>query len=279
MKINKIFPEFTVSYCPNDIFDCLNITTDGVDVWYDVHGNLCAKSKFINNKYLFNLSDFGNFLYEVDNDNLTIYPEKKENRDNINEIYYRIFLPIMIHIKGFETIHAAGIVTESGVVAFAGCSGVGKSTISYSLFKKDYGLWADDCVVVHKNADDSISTLKIPFTLRLKDSDNRNKIAYKITRSDINNSEIKNLLKIVELVKDDNPETKIDIKKLNSKDSLEVLFRHSYYCSLQNKKLKARMFNNFSHMANTLPVYSVRYPDDKTQISKLVDILDELVLH
>ena len=61
--------------------------------------------------------------------------------------YRRLALPLLVQVAGFEVLHASAVRTGAGVVAFAGVSGVGKSTLAARLVRRGFELWADDTVV------------------------------------------------------------------------------------------------------------------------------------
>jgi hypothetical protein len=57
-------------------------------------------------------------------------------------------LSVLLHQRGYVTLHASCIATGSGAVAFMGKSGSGKSVIAAALHAAGYGLVADDVTVV-----------------------------------------------------------------------------------------------------------------------------------
>jgi hypothetical protein len=51
---------------------------------------------------------------------------------------------------GYEGLHAAALDTPEGVVAFAGASGVGKSTLAFELVRRGWPLFADDMLTLRR---------------------------------------------------------------------------------------------------------------------------------
>ena len=72
----------------------------------------------------------------------------------------------LCHQRGLLPLHASAIVTERGITAFAGHSGVGKSTIAALLGSLDYELIADDILPI--SFDDNSVPGAWPYLRRLK---------------------------------------------------------------------------------------------------------------
>jgi hypothetical protein len=57
-------------------------------------------------------------------------------------------LPLVQALRGKYALHAAAVVTERGVCAFSGDSGIGKSTLAASLSLVGYRVLTDDCLIL-----------------------------------------------------------------------------------------------------------------------------------
>jgi len=55
-------------------------------------------------------------------------------------------------MRGYEALHAAAVDSPEGVVAFAGPSGAGKSTLATELMRRGWPLFADDALVLKREA-------------------------------------------------------------------------------------------------------------------------------
>src|SRR5438045_2629057 len=86
--------------------------------------------------------------------------------DLIRDAFERNVLPMAIQALGGEALHASGVVGSSGVVAFCGESGTGKSTLACALSARGYRLWADDAVAFEPG-DGGLVAVPLPFQLRL----------------------------------------------------------------------------------------------------------------
>ena len=82
---------------------------------------------------------------------IRVWPAARSTQKDI-EIY--LFGPAwatLCHQRGILPLHASAIVTGGGITAFAGHSGVGKSSLAASMSSLDYELVADDILPISFN--------------------------------------------------------------------------------------------------------------------------------
>ena len=72
----------------------------------------------------------------------------------------------LCHQRGLLPLHASAILTDRGIIAFAGRSGAGKSTTAALMGSLDYKLFADDILPV--NFDQNAIPGAWPYLRRLK---------------------------------------------------------------------------------------------------------------
>ena len=58
-------------------------------------------------------------------------------------------IPYAMNLKGIESLHASSVLSPSGVIAFLGKSGYGKSTLAASLIKSGFSLISDNVVPIY----------------------------------------------------------------------------------------------------------------------------------
>ena len=61
-------------------------------------------------------------------------------------------LPLVLNLLGCDVLHAAAIETPSGVCAFIGPAGTGKSTLAASFAAAGYTIFCDDCLVLRRSS-------------------------------------------------------------------------------------------------------------------------------
>jgi hypothetical protein len=107
---------------------------------------------------------------------IRVWPAPRSTQKDI-EIY--LFGPAwaaLCHQRGILPLHASAIVTRGGITAFAGHSGIGKSTIAASMSSLDYEVVADDILPISFNQDSVPGAWPYLRRLKLK-SDSINEFA------------------------------------------------------------------------------------------------------
>ena len=60
-------------------------------------------------------------------------------------------LPLVLNLLGRDVLHATAVDTPSGICAFIGPAGAGKSTLAASFAAAGYSTFCDDCLVLRRN--------------------------------------------------------------------------------------------------------------------------------
>lgn len=135
-------------------------------VWRDPEGAVCGYGWAGPTGYRIHLPGTGTFSFGEDGP-ITAAPTPGVPEDRILDAYRRAVLPLVLHTRSQEVLHASGVVTARGVAALCGVSGTGKSTLAYALSRRGYRLWADDALALQVDAD-GFRALPLPFHIRLR---------------------------------------------------------------------------------------------------------------
>ena len=71
-------------------------------------------------------------------------------------------MPVILALRGQESLHATAILTPGGVCAFVGASGAGKSTLAASFAFEGFPVVSDDCLVIRAVGDGILATPAYP---------------------------------------------------------------------------------------------------------------------
>jgi hypothetical protein len=81
---------------------------------------------------------------------ITIEPEKDAATDDVRLFLYGSALAALFHQRGMMPLHATTVYNETGALGFAGNSGAGKSTTSFSLIETGkFRLVSDDITILN----------------------------------------------------------------------------------------------------------------------------------
>jgi len=255
---------------------------DGTDteIWYDNDGKKCAYGKFIDGEYVFFIPNIGYYTFNQNSKIVKFYNRLTKNNSRVNDAFFRTVIPMYLNVNGIQTLHASGVVCDKGVIAIAGKSGVGKSTIAYSFHKRNYKVWGDDTVAI--NIDNKkIDSFLLPFSLRIKDN---NSNLLKLESEKFNNySEFQDIKKeatflpllcIIELIRVDKPNKSIPaLTRLNIPEALKTLLKHAYCFTLRDINIKKKMLGIYLEVSKNVPVYRLEFEEN---IKLLPKVLNEI---
>lgn len=106
----------------------------------------CAR---LQDGYLLRFVDYADYF--VDGAGSRIVCRSTEQGVTLNTIRHLVLdqvFPMVLNLRGREALHATGIVTPRGAVAFTGPTGSGKSTLAASFFMVGSVAMCDDCLAL-----------------------------------------------------------------------------------------------------------------------------------
>src|ERR1700752_257607 len=137
----------------------------GLEIWRDGDA-VVAYGYRTHEGFWLELVGVATYGFRPDNREVVAFLDDGVPESRVVDGFERAALPLILHVKGQEVLHASGVLMPAGVVAFCAVAGTGKSTLAYALSRRGYPLWGDDAVpfVV---AEEGITTFRLPFRVRL----------------------------------------------------------------------------------------------------------------
>ena len=102
--------------------------------------------------YLLRFAAQVDFLVSRDTREVKCRPLPGIPESTVRHLFLDQVLPLILSYRGNLVLHASAILTPLGVVAFAGASGRGKSTLAARLAQHGYALVADNCLALREVA-------------------------------------------------------------------------------------------------------------------------------
>jgi len=137
-----------------------------VGAWPSTDGTLWAYGYSRNGQHWIDLPGRVTYFFTDRGKTVTAILHDATFRHAALEVYQRFVLPMALQVRGIEVLHASGVLTPAGVVAFCGEGGVGKSTLAFGLTRRGYLPWADDGVAF-RSTPTSVTCLPMPLEFRL----------------------------------------------------------------------------------------------------------------
>lgn len=211
------------------------------------------------------------------------------------DLYYRSVVPLALQVYGLEAMHgtaigmaagsAAGIPT--GAVALIGSSRVGKTTLTYALSRRGHRVLADDALVIDVGrSGDRVALRPIPFALMIREAtaeyfgaEGGGLVSPQGRNGSPVSVESVPLAAVVALdrvARDRAAGAEATLSHLKASDAFRLLIEHSYAFSLHATDRKAAMMAAYFRFANSVPVFSLTYPDGLERLDTAAEALETL---
>lgn len=139
-----------------------------VQIWRDLAGEVCAYGYAGAGWWAMEWPRVGTFRFgPAFARTVEVLPEPGVSLDRIEDVYRRSVLPLLMQVRGSETLHASAVTGSRGALAFCGQRGAGKSTVAYGLSRRGFAQHADDTLVLTIGSNE-VTTLPLPFAPRLR---------------------------------------------------------------------------------------------------------------
>ena len=111
--------------------------------------------------YRFWVRDYGRHVISADGQ--LVDSDRGDSRDRRERFVAAHGLPIAAVLQGYDVLHASAIAGPDGAAAFAGASGLGKTTLASRLIMRGAELVSDDVLTVEPRDDGLVAHPGLPF--------------------------------------------------------------------------------------------------------------------
>lgn len=191
-------------------------------------------------------------------------------------------LPLVLNLRGREALHATAVMTPTGVFAFLGVAGIGKSTLAASFLQAGYVPLCDDCLAVEEIAGEFVAYPGYPALRLWEDSlhllgdqpDRIHRIADYTPKSSyvfddraesfkhepLRLARIYSLNRLPASSPDSVSQSKVE--PLDGGEALAEVLEAAFRLDIEDKAMLGRQFEFFSRLASRVPVRRLWMPDD-----------------
>lgn len=196
-------------------------------------------------------------------------------------------ISVLLHQRGFLTLHASCVATEAGAVAFMGESGSGKSVLAAALHSAGYGLIADDVTVVDSDATEPIVYPGYPHCHLMRDAaeyfghdadkvGHANAMQEKISLDVCQGFSIQPVVLRRVYVLAKGPDVRI--QPLTGHRAVFELIRHSYWIRLMHDARPSSYFLQCGQLCEKVSVPVLYSPKSMIKLPELLTILKKDLL-
>jgi hypothetical protein len=261
--------------------------TDWIHHWQTAAGDISLSLARLGKGYLLRFPSLADFVIDATGFIISVWPASETDGDTLRHLLLDQVMPRVLSSQGRLVLHASAVFVDGGVIAFAGETGLGKSTLAASQHLAGYPLLTDDGLVL-KAESDGIQAIPGYAGLRLlpeaaaalfKDSSAGKAMASyscknRLALTGNNANEAKELTALFVLTKP-NPEeeTAISVSPLSQRDACMELVRNSFQLDVTNHEQVTALFAAAAEAAARLPVFALSYPRDYSSLPAVHEVI------
>jgi hypothetical protein len=248
-----------------------------VQTWRDYEGEVCAYAYTAGSDYWLHVPNVATYRFDQNQSDITAFPQPAVAVAKIHDIFSRVILPIALHARGMEVLHASALVTRVGIVAFCAMADTGKSTTAFALSRRGYRQWADDAVPFEIQ-NGRVIAVPFPFGIRLDPDAEELLDATGTTSKRVNFVEKRTpVVGLFVLKRSVEPDGKDVIsEQLTPARAFRAVLLHGHFFNLKTSELMRQMVSNYMQLTSLLPVYEVRFRPGFDKLPVLLDHLEGL---
>ncbi len=257
-----------------------------VEVWRQDDGGVYAYGFTLDGQHWMHLPRIGSFRFGSNAEGVMAVADPSARVELVLDAYYRCVLPMALHARGMEVLHASAVLMDHRVVALCAVSGTGKSTIAYGLSQRGYQVWADDALALEISGP-CIRSAPLPFEVRLREA------STSLFHEDLNGSQVRSSLdggKRVEMqpmplaalcvlnrAPGGGDSLAVETARFSPAEAFPAVLSHAWYFSLKDVERKRRMVQHYLAVAARLPVLEVRFQAEPDKLVAILDRIEEAV--
>ena len=222
--------------------------------------------------YLLRFPSYGDFFVSLDATEIRCCPLPGIPEVTVRHLLLDQVIPLVLSRHERIVLHASAVSTERGVIAFAGKSGQGKSTIALALAQNGCSLISDDCLVL-RGGEGSWTALPSYPGVRLWQS-----TAEKLVRDGAGTADVAHYtskrrvvdmdglpfltrpkpMRALFVLADDRPT--ISFERLEASRAFMAWTEFAYNLDIADTNFLCRHFETVGQLAAEVPAYALYYP-------------------
>jgi hypothetical protein len=245
-----------------------------VNVWSDDEDNPFADAAVHENGYRLEWRGIGVLTFAPRSTLVRLWPASGVDAETAASAVRHLIQPVILQALGYQTLHASAVQLSTGVVAFCGISGTGKSTLAFALGQAPGTLQTADDALVLGIAPATIVAHPLPFRPRLRPAS----LAYFAHSSSAGNrarAQTAPLLAIFVLRPSD--DDSIDLTRIGATRAFAALLTHAHCFDEADRTGVASMVEAYLTLAEKVPVYELSSPRDFSRITAVQECVLQAV--
>jgi len=241
-----------------------------VQVWRTEDGEAIAYAFRREGQYWMHWPSFATYAIARDDAIGIAYPGTQSSSTAVRDLFYRSVLPLALQDRGFEALHASSVLTPAGIVAFAGPSTAGKSTLAFGLSQRGYHQWSDDALVI-RVVEGRPEAVPLPFSARLRPN------APTLARSDGEIAPDERVPTGIAAIFFLNPVNEIGsghgttVRPVGGGEAMQRLLMNAYELDPSHAERRADMLATYLDVASTVPIFELSFRHDRNTFQQFIE--------
>ena len=239
--------------------------------------------------YLLRFPSCGDFFVSADAVKIQCRPLPGTPQVTVRHLLLDQVIPLVLSRRERIVLHASAVLTRHGVIAFAGKSGQGKSTLAASFAREGYALVSDDCLVLRAEHGGWRAIPSYPG-VRLWPSTVGEVLREDMRTADVAHYTVKRRLGEADLLPyasgpaslrrlfflaDDVGE--VSLEKLSPGRAIMALVEFAYNLDIKDTAFLRRQFDTVIRLTEEVPLYAIHYPREFAALPAVREAILEIL--
>lgn len=248
--------------------------------WHIPGGELWLSFAKIDGGFLLRFNELSDFFVSGDGKNIVYVSGTEIPSNTIRHLLLDQVIPLAINLRGGEALHASAVLAQEGAIAFAGATGVGKSTVAGSFLSVNHPILSDDCLALTEKNQEIYALPAYPGLRLWEDASawlfgegimhktvahytNKYQIDFEI-KTETFYTEPQPLKRVYNIVEPSESKRKTDIviETLSPRDSFMALVRCAFRLDITDRTMLKRQFHFLEQVVSRVSVRRLIFPRD-----------------
>ena len=239
--------------------------------------------------YLLRFPSCGDFFVSADAVKIQCRPLPGTPQVTVRHLLLDQVIPLVLSRRERIVLHASAVLTRHGVIAFAGKSGQGKSTLAASFAREGCALVSDDCLVLRAEhggwrAIPSYPGVRLwPSTVGevLREDTRTADVAHYTVKRRLGEADLLPYasgaapLRRLFFLADDVGE--VSLEKLSPGRAIMALVEFAYNLDIKDTAFLRRQFDTVIRLTEDVPLYAIHYPREFAALPAVREAILEML--
>lgn len=255
-----------------------------LEEWQLLPGGPTTQLREVDDSFWLSNPGIGAIQFDVSSRSISAYPQDGVDTSMFERALVHEWLPVIYQAWGRQVLHASGALhLASGVVvAFAGVTGTGKSTLGYGLGQRPGWRQIADDSLAFKITGDRVRLLSIPNVVRLRPASAKHygQQAYSLEMLDW--PDINLGLDYVFFVEKNgeseySPGSPGRVVPISGVQTLPLLLQHAYALTLKLPEHNKRLLRDYLRLARQVAAFRLLFQRSFTALDETLNVVERQV--